>query len=80
MSAKCTHLGCVLEHVADGASPDGEFHCPCHNSKFDGAGKRIAGPAQKSLERFAVRKRLEDDQLVVDFSQPADEGDWYLLV
>ncbi|QHJ12955.1 Ubiquinol-cytochrome c reductase iron-sulfur subunit [Paraglaciecola mesophila] len=41
----CTHLGCSPQHLKDGAFeeyvegvPEG-FHCPCHGSKFDMAGR-----------------------------------------
>ena len=48
-SAICTHQGCVVKPVG------GEFDCPCHQSRFDGAtGQVIDGPAPAPLEKIAV--------------------------
>jgi nitrite reductase/ring-hydroxylating ferredoxin subunit len=43
LSARCTHLGCVLRRTADG------FACPCHGARFDANGQVISGPARRSL-------------------------------
>lgn len=53
----CTHLGCVpvaklLPGGETGMGGDwkGGFHCPCHGSKFDLAGRVLKGqPAPKNL-------------------------------
>lgn len=44
MSGKCTHFGCLVERQGDGS-----YLCPCHDSKFDGAGLVKKGPAKKNL-------------------------------
>lgn len=63
LSAVCTHLGCI----ANWKSEEGIVACPCHGSKFDREGRKIAGPAPRSLPRFALS--LDDQgQLVVDKS------------
>lgn len=63
LSAVCTHLGCITNWKEE----EGIVACPCHGSKFDRDGTKIAGPAPRSLPRFAM---LMDDQgqLVVDKS------------
>ncbi|MEU1302633.1 Rieske (2Fe-2S) protein [Streptomyces shenzhenensis] len=44
-SSKCTHQGCAVGSVADGA-----IVCPCHNSRFSVAdGKVQSGPATQPL-------------------------------
>lgn len=44
ISSVCTHLGCIAEKTEDG-----QFHCPCHGSKFDERGRLKGGPAPKGL-------------------------------
>jgi len=44
ISSVCTHLGCIAERAEDG-----QFHCPCHGSKFDELGRLKGGPAPKGL-------------------------------
>jgi cytochrome b6-f complex iron-sulfur subunit len=58
VSSVCTHLGCTVARSTDG------FHCPCHGSKFDAAGKVVAGPAPRALPWLEVG-RAADGQLVV---------------
>lgn len=63
LSAVCTHLGCITNWKSE----EGIIACPCHGSKFDADGKKIAGPAPRSLPRFSVS--LDDQrQLFVDKS------------
>jgi cytochrome b6-f complex iron-sulfur subunit len=63
LSAVCTHLGCITNWKEE----EGIVACPCHGSKFDRDGTKIAGPAPRSLPRFAMS--LDDQgQLVVDKS------------
>lgn len=47
--ARCTHLGCRLDRVADGV-----VVCPCHGSRFDAAGRVLAGPATRALQPLRV--------------------------
>ncbi|MBI2895642.1 MAG: Rieske (2Fe-2S) protein [Deltaproteobacteria bacterium] len=49
-SAVCPHLGCGIEPAADGG-----FTCPCHRSRFDGAGRRIDGPSPRGMDPLDVR-------------------------
>ena len=63
LSAVCTHLGCVTNWKEE----EGIVACPCHGSKFERDGTKIAGPAPRSLPRFGMS--LDDQgQLVVDKS------------
>jgi nitrite reductase/ring-hydroxylating ferredoxin subunit len=56
-SSVCTHRGCDVSEVKDGA-----LVCPCHQSKFDLAtGKRTGGPAEKDLPKKAVK--VEGDSI-----------------
>jgi Rieske Fe-S protein len=56
LSAKCTHMGCVVEWQP----ARGDIKCPCHGSQFDAAGKVLEGPATKPLTAFKARKQGAD--------------------
>ncbi len=67
ISTVCTHLGCVVNHNAEG------FHCPCHGSKYDKNGNVVQGPAPKALPWFHIA-RLPSGQLSVDRSKEVPIG------
>lgn len=48
-SLECTHSGCIVA-----LQSNGEFHCPCHGSKFNADGTVLAGPAARGMDRFKV--------------------------
>ena len=52
-SATCTHQGCTVSSVQDGA-----ILCPCHGSRFDAvSGSPVAGPAARALAKISVAVR-----------------------
>ncbi len=53
-SAVCPHRGCDVEYRLG----DKQFVCPCHNSRFDEAGKVVKGPAKTDLKPFDAASAL----------------------
>lgn len=73
ISAVCTHLGCIVQHVsgedtgnAQQAGPRGGFACACHGSQFTIDGDVVKGPAPAPLPWLALSIAPDDGQLVVD--------------
>lgn len=75
MSARCTHLGCVINW----RQREGIFRCPCHGSAFSADGANIDGPAPRPLERFAIH-RDRDGTVVVDTARAfrGEAGQWHI--
>jgi Rieske Fe-S protein len=48
MSMQCTHKGCVV------ALNGPQLFCSCHESRFDGNGAVLNGPATTPLPHYAV--------------------------
>ena len=48
MSARCTHLGCVVAWNPG----DDQFQCPCHGSVFSPLGEVVEGPASRPLRHI----------------------------
>lgn len=55
-SLVCRHKRCTVEWVTEAK----EFHCPCHEGKYDAAGKVISGPPPGPLKRFKHKIVGED--------------------
>jgi cytochrome b6-f complex iron-sulfur subunit len=47
----CTHLGCLYNWN----DQENKYICPCHGSQFEKNGTYIAGPAPRSLDKFAMQ-------------------------
>lgn len=59
LTAICTHLGCMTAW-----KPElGMIACPCHGSRFNDEGKKLAGPAPRPLPW--LRTWLSDDRDVM---------------
>jgi cytochrome b6-f complex iron-sulfur subunit len=59
LSARCTHLGCMVVWNRDHRM----FLCPCHGGKFDAEGRNVEGPPPRPLEILALK--LDDNGLLV---------------
>jgi menaquinol-cytochrome c reductase iron-sulfur subunit len=90
ISAVCTHLGCTVKYAPYKRkevqtvrklefTSGGEFHCPCHGSKFYGDGTNYSGPAPRPLAWHPLDVSAADGQLVVDLGQRV-ERDFRLVV
>jgi len=90
ISAVCTHLGCTVKYAPYKHKEEqtirrvsfesgGEFHCPCHGSKFYGEGTNYAGPAPRPLSWYPLEVSVADGQLVVDMGRKVDR-DFRLVV
>lgn len=56
MSARCTHVGCVVVWKSEAQ----HLACPCHNSQFDLSGKVLGGPALKPLPQWKAETKGDD--------------------
>jgi cytochrome b6-f complex iron-sulfur subunit len=54
------HLGCRVPFCQQ----SGWFECPCHGSKYNGAGEYQLGPAPRGMDRFKVEVASNGDVMV----------------
>ena len=59
---RCVHLGCRVPFC----NSSKWFECPCHGSKYSGAGEYKLGPAPRGMDRFKVT--IADGNVIVDTS------------
>ena len=85
ISAVCTHLGCTVNHRAldrprtvevrgEQKQVSGEFHCPCHGSRFYDEGTNFAGPAPRPLPWVHLELAPEDGSLIADLDRTVDRN------
>lgn len=55
LSLRCTHFSCRVRWE----EAEGQYHCPCHQGRFDADGRPIAGPPETPLH--AVPFRVEGE-------------------
>jgi menaquinol-cytochrome c reductase iron-sulfur subunit len=90
ISGVCSHLGCTVKYSPFRQEKEltvknftykskGEFHCPCHGSKFYDEGSNYAGPAPRPLKWYGLEISPEDGQLVVNLSKEVNR-DFRLVV
>ena len=83
ISGICSHLGCTVKFAASGRAQEqtvrevtftalGEFHCPCHGSKFHGEGTNYSGPAPRPLKWFRLEIAPANGELIVDMGREVD--------
>jgi cytochrome b6-f complex iron-sulfur subunit len=60
---RCVHLGCRVPFCGQSKW----FECPCHGSKYNGAGEYQLGPAPRGMDRFHME--VVDGRVMVDTSE-----------
>jgi cytochrome b6-f complex iron-sulfur subunit len=59
---RCVHLGCRVPWCTSSKW----FECPCHGSKYNGAGEYQLGPAPRGMDRFKLT--IDGETVTVDTS------------
>jgi Rieske Fe-S protein len=74
LNRKCPHLGCTVPYNPTFTFPDplggdvtGWFRCPCHGSTYSDSGRRVFGPAPRSMDVFGLTI-ADDGTMTVDLS------------
>ena len=90
ISGICSHLGCTVKFSPTTLGSEktvrshtftslGEFHCPCHGSKFHGEGTNYSGPAPRPLKWHPLTVSPAGGELVIDVAQEVNR-DFRLVV
>jgi len=85
VSGVCTHLGCTVKFSAAKNPVEatvrghtyrsiGEFHCPCHGSKFRDEGTNFSGPAPRPLDWYRLELAPDDGSLLVNLAERVDRN------
>jgi len=83
ISGICSHLGCTVKFAAFQRPQEqtvrdvtfrsvGDFHCPCHGSKFYGEGTNYSGPAPRPLKWYHLEISPANGELIVDMGREVD--------
>jgi cytochrome b6-f complex iron-sulfur subunit len=75
LNRKCPHLGCTVPFAPEFSFVDpvnsenvtGWFRCPCHGSTYSDTGRRVFGPAPRSMDVFALTI-ADDGTMTIDLS------------
>jgi Rieske Fe-S protein len=74
LNRKCPHLGCTVPFNPTFSFPDpaggtvtGWFRCPCHGSTYSDSGRRVFGPAPRSMDVFGLTI-ADDGTMTIDLS------------
>jgi cytochrome b6-f complex iron-sulfur subunit len=59
-SAKCTHEGCTVTYLPG----QSVIWCPCHDGRFDMAGRVLSGPPPRPLVKYTAKKQ-PDGSIVI---------------
>jgi Rieske Fe-S protein len=82
LSRKCPHLGCTVPYNPTFSFPDpahdnqlitGWFRCPCHGSTYSDAGRRVFGPAPRSMDVYGLTV-AEDGTMTLNLDKLSQGG------
>ena len=59
-SAKCTHEGCTITYLPG----QSVMWCPCHDGRFDLAGRVLSGPPPRPLVKYLAKKQPDGSIII----------------